>query len=196
MRTSDGRRVRDPEKTRAAIVEAVLGLAAEGQYFPTAAAVAERADVSPRSVFVHFADLDELAVAAARRQVERWMAHARPIAADRTLEERVDDLLAQRAKMYEVMTPIRRAGLVRESDSPGLRQVMAEGDAWFRADTAAAFAAELAADPRASAPGGLLDALDAAASWAAWDHLRSRRGLRPPAAVRAIKRVVLAVLAG
>jgi len=78
---------------------------------------------------------------------------------------------------------------------PGLRRVMADGDAWFRADTAAAFAAELAADPGAREPGGLLDALDAATSWAAWDHLRSRCGLQPPAAARALKRIVTALLA-
>jgi hypothetical protein len=96
--------------------------------------------------------------------------------------------------MYETMTPVRRGGLIREPESPGLHKVMTEGDAWFRADTAAVFAPELTQAPDANAAGGLLDALEAATSWASWDHLRSRRGLSKPAAARAIKRIVLALL--
>ena len=193
MATPDGRRVRDPERTRAAILDAVLELFAQGRYFPTSQQLAEQAGVAPRTIFVHFADLEELAVAGALRQAERWKAHARPIPPDLPLERRVDALLRQRATMYEIMTPVRRGGLIREPESPGLRKVMAEGDAWFRADTAAVFATELASAPDVA--GGLLDALEASTSWASWDHLRSRRGLSKAAASRAIKRTVLALLA-
>ena len=196
MATRDGRRIRDPERTRAAILDAVLELFAQGRYFPTAQQLAEQAGVAPRTIFVHFADLEELAVAGAQRQAKRWKAHARPIPPDWPLERRVDALLKQRASMYETMTPVRRGGLIREPESPGLHKVMAEGDAWFRADTAAVFAPELtqAPDADANVAGGLLDALEAATSWASWDHLRSRRGLSKPAATRAIKRMILALL--
>jgi hypothetical protein len=72
---------------------------------------------------------------------------------------------------------------------------MAEGDAWLREDTAAAFAPELTLAPDAGERGGLLDALETATSWAAWDHLRTRRGRGKAAAIRAIRRTVLALLA-
>ncbi|GEB55012.1 TetR/AcrR family transcriptional regulator [Streptomyces gardneri] len=189
-----GRRRRDPEWTYAALLDALLGLASESGREPTRKAIAERAGVSERTVFVHFADREALYVAAARRQAERWRAHAEPVPPAWETARKVAALVTQRGRMYEVMTPIRRIGLGLEPDSPGLRGVMAEGDAWFRADLAAVFAPELGRMPEAEEPGGPLDALEAASSWAAWDHLRSRRGLDEAAAGAAIARTVRALL--
>ncbi|MFI8513572.1 TetR/AcrR family transcriptional regulator [Streptomyces sp. NPDC085460] len=189
------RRRRDPEWTYAALIDALLTLVAESGREPTRKAIAERAGVSERTVFVHFADREALHVAAARRQAERWRAHAEPVPPDWATGRKVTALLAQRARMYEVMTPIRRIGLALEADSPGLREVMAAGDAWFRADLAEAFAPELDRAPDAAAPGGLLDALEGASSWAAWDHLRSRRGLGEADTLSALGRTLRALLA-
>ncbi|MEV6203968.1 TetR/AcrR family transcriptional regulator [Streptomyces sp. NPDC051771] len=188
------RRRRDPEWTYGALVDALLRLVAETGREPTRKAIAERAGVSERTVFVHFADREALYVAAARRQAERWRAHAEAVPPAWGTARKVTALLDQRGRMYEVMTPIRRIGLGLQPDSPGLREVMAAGDAWFRADLAAAFAPELAPVPGADAPGGLLDALDAASSWAAWDHLRARRGLDEAAARAALARTLRALL--
>ncbi|CAM5517126.1 hypothetical protein SNARM312S_01175 [Streptomyces narbonensis] len=189
-----GRRRRDPEWTSSALLDALLGLVSEEGREPTRKAIAERAGVSERTVFVHFADREALYVAAARRQAERWRAHAAPVPPAWDTARKVEALLAQRGRMYEVMTPIRRIGLGLEADSPGLHAVMAEGDAWFRADLAAVFAPELGRAPDAAEPGGLLDALEAASSWAAWDHLRSRRGLDEAAAAVAVGRTLRALL--
>ncbi|MFH9725838.1 TetR/AcrR family transcriptional regulator [Streptomyces sp. NPDC017254] len=189
-----GRRRRDPEWTSAALLDALLGLLSEAAQEPTRKAIAERAGVSERTVFVHFADREALYVAAARRQAERWLAHAEPVPPAWEAERKVGALLAQRSRMYEVMTPIRKIGLGLEPHSPGLRGVMAEGDAWFRADLAVMFAPELGRVPDAEAAGGLLDALEASSSWAVWDHLRSRRGLDEAAARAAIGRTLRALL--
>ncbi|MFF5973291.1 TetR/AcrR family transcriptional regulator [Streptomyces sp. NPDC012769] len=186
---------RDPERTHAVLVDALLELMAEEQAEPTRKAVAERAGVSERTVFVHFADREALHVAAAERQAERWRALAEPVPPEWATTRKVRALVAQRSRMYEVMTPIRKVGLGLEPTSPGLRRVMARGDAWFREDLAEIFAPELRRVPRARRPGGLLDALEAASSWAAWDHLRSRRGLDADDACSAVRRTLRALLA-
>ncbi|GAA1956582.1 TetR/AcrR family transcriptional regulator [Kitasatospora viridis] len=186
---------RDPEWTRAALVEALLELVGEGAPEPTRKQIADRAGVSERTAFVHFTDREAMYEAAARRQAERWQALAEPVKPAWATRRKVAALLAQRARMYELMSPIRRVGLALEPDSPALRQVMAEGDRWFRDDLALIFAPELAESPGAAEPGGLLDALDAACSWATWEHLRARRGLTPDDAVRALGRTLLALLA-
>jgi AcrR family transcriptional regulator len=188
------RRRRDPQWTYAVLVDALLELLAEGHGVPTGRAIAERAGVSQRTVFVHFADREALYVAAARRQAERWRALAEPpVAPELPSGPKVAALLAQRARMYELMTPIRVYGLALELDSPGLREVMRVGDDWFHADLARAFAPELAA--AAERGGELLAALDAAASWAAWHHLRARRDLTVDQAAAVLGRTLAALLA-
>jgi AcrR family transcriptional regulator len=188
--TESAPRRRDPAATRAAIIEASLECAAESGRVPTAREISERAGVAERTIFVHFSDLEQLREAAALRQRERWLALASPVDASWPVERRVEALVEQRARMYELMSPVRRVGLLEEHSSPALAEVMAEGDRWFLDDVAAAFAPEVAAEPEA----GLLDALDVAVSWASWDHLRSRRGLSVPETTSVLTRTLLALL--
>jgi AcrR family transcriptional regulator len=188
------RRRRNPERTRQAILDAALDLIAEAGRAPTAREVAVRAGIGERTLFYHFTDMEELRGAVALWQARRWGALARPVDPAWPRERRVDALLDQREQMYELMTPVRRVGLVEESSSSAIAAAMAEGDRWFRADVAAAFEPEVAARPDGSAAGGLLDALDAAVCWAAWNHLRQRRGLSVPQARRAIRTTLLALL--
>ena len=56
---ADGRLARG-QRTRANVAGALIALLREGDTEPTARAVAERAGVSLRLVFHHFADMDEL----------------------------------------------------------------------------------------------------------------------------------------
>ncbi len=192
--SAGARRRRDPERTHAVLVEALLDLVAEGEREPTRKAIAERAGVSERTVFVHFADREALYVTAAERQAERWQALAVEVPPDWTVQRKVKALLDQRSEMYEVMSPIRKVGLQLEPESPGLRRVMAAGDDWFREDLARVFAPQLAQVAGARRPGGLLDSLEAASGWAAWDHLRTRRGLDPAVARSALARTLRALL--
>ena len=61
--TSDGRRQRS-ERSQVAIVEAALTLISEERQVPTAQQIADRAGVSIRSFFRHFADMDALFLSA------------------------------------------------------------------------------------------------------------------------------------
>lgn len=175
-------------------MDALLDLVTEGERQPTGKAIAARAGVSERTVFVHFADREALFATAAERQAERWRALAEPVPPEWTTEGKVRALLAQRARMYEVMTPIRRVGLGLEPDSPVLHRIMTQGDAWLREDLTRIFGPELRRVSGARRPGGLLDSLEAASSWAAWDHLRARRGLDRTAARSAMGRTLRALL--
>ena len=66
---TDGRSARS-QRTRNAVVDALLDLNREGNLRPTAREIAERANVSLRSVYVHFDDLEDLFLAAAKRHAE------------------------------------------------------------------------------------------------------------------------------
>jgi len=161
------RRVRDPARTREAIAEALLDLLEDGGRVPTAESIAARAGVSRRSVFAHFADLDELYVVSSRLQIERLHAASTTIDAQLPFAERVEAFVAQRERVYQTMTPVRRMALAAAPASPVLAESIDRADAWLREQLAEAFAPELAG----GAP-GLLDEVDAAVSWAAWYHLR------------------------
>jgi len=169
----DGRTLRSL-RTRTAVVDALLELIDEGDLRPPAPRIAERAGVSLRSVFQHFRDLEALFAIAADRQLERIVALARPLPADGELGARLDALVDQRARIFEAMTPVRRASLVQEPFSPQAVEARDRILALARADLERAFARELATAPD---PARLLHALDAASSWQVWESLRNHQGL-------------------
>jgi AcrR family transcriptional regulator len=133
---------------------------------PTAAAIATRAGVSRRSVFVHFSDMDELYVAAGQSQAERLLATVETISPDLPLPERISRFVGQLERVYETMTPVRRVALAA-SASGVVSGLINEADEWLRGMLGEVFEAEFAGrDPL------LPDIVDAAVSWGAWYHLR------------------------
>jgi TetR/AcrR family transcriptional regulator, regulator of autoinduction and epiphytic fitness len=190
----DGRTVR-AERTRQALVDALLALLYEGQLRPTAEQIAERAGVSERSLFQHFADREVLYQAVAVQQYERHIGPTlEPIDVSLPLEERIDAFVEQRARLLETVTPVRRAALLLEPDS----EVVAGWLQSFRRQKAReverVFRAEL---DRLGPPerGVLLAALAAASAWTFWESLRAHQRLsvdRSRAAMRATLAALLA----
>ena len=84
----DGRTVR-AERTRQALVDALLALLYEGEVQPTAERISARAGVSERSLFQHFADREALYQAVAVQQYERIVPTLDPIDVSLPLEERI-----------------------------------------------------------------------------------------------------------
>lgn len=158
-------RSRDPQQTRRVITEAFLDLVRETGRAPTADAIAARSGVSRRSVFVHFADLDELHVAAGRLQGERLRSVVEPVDAALPLRQRIDGLVDQLERVYETMTPVRRVALA--SRSTVVSALIDDADAWIRRMLQRVFAAELEWHGAR-----LLPILEAAVSWGAWYQLR------------------------
>lgn len=189
---TDGR-TRRSLRTHEAIVDATIGLLEDGDLRPTAPRVAERAQVSVRSVFQHFDDLESLHASVAERLVERVAALVLPVDPELPLEVRLDRFVRQRAVLLEAVTPIRRAADVHGPFSTEITARLRAGQAFLREEVVHTFDPELSVAGQAR--DDLLDCLDAAMSWWTWEGLRSGLGRSQADAERVMRRLASAALA-
>lgn len=189
---ADGRRARS-ERTRMAIVDALLALLAEGHPRPPAERIAERAGISRRALFNHFRDVEDLLAAAAERRIAQIVPTLRPLPVTGSLAERAAEVAAILCELYERVAPVRRAGLLAEPESKVIAERMQTARSWHRAAIEATFARELAAhpEPRRRELGAVLAALT---SFTLWDELTSRQQLSPAETTEAMRRQILATL--
>ena len=103
----DGRTLRS-ERTHKRIIDAVIQLVEEGNPHLRTAEIAERAEVSVRSIFQHFPDLEALYLSVADAQLRGILADLQPVRTDGDLEERVAALVSERAKLSERTLPMRK----------------------------------------------------------------------------------------
>ncbi|MFJ1705041.1 TetR/AcrR family transcriptional regulator [Kitasatospora sp. NPDC088346] len=188
----DGRTERG-RQSRERIADAMLSLLDEGcSHFP-AERVAERAGVSRRLVFHHFADMAQLVDVAVARRLDQLTAqvHPLPTAGPRAL--RVAALVEQRARVLEGLTPTRLAIMRLENPSERVRQVVGQLMEFARLRLAQIFAEELDRLPDGRRT-DLLNALDAVTTWSAWYHWRSS-GLDTGAAQHTMAATVHVLLA-
>lgn len=190
---TDGRTLRSL-RTREAIVDATIALLELGDLRPTAPRVAQQAEVSVRSVFQHFDDLETLHAAVAKRLVERVAVLVFPVDPTLPLDDRLDQFVRQRAILLEAVTPIRRAAEVHGPFSAEITARLRDGQGFLRAELAHTFAPEL--DREDADRDDLLDSLDAVLSWNTWEGLRVGRGRDQATAERVMRRLAAAVLAG
>lgn len=191
-RRRDGRTVR-AERTRQALVDALLGLLDSGVLSPTAAAIAERAGVSERSLFQHFPDREALFEAVARQQYERVMPTLRPVDASLTLAERIDQFTRQRARLYELIGGVRRAALLIEHESPAVAGWLTTARRAKAAEAERVFRRELEAIPPDERE-PLRAALVAVCAWTAWDSWRTHQRLGVSRARAAMAAAIRALL--
>ena len=188
----DGRVAR-AMRTKVAVVDAMLSLIAEGDLRPTAPRIAERAGVSLRSVFQHFDDMEALLATAAARAVAQVRELVVPLPDRGTRGERIDAWVGQRARLYEAITPMRRAAALAEPFSPGLRALRDRAHAFNRLELERLFHDELGRLPvpeRAE----VIEAVEAGTIWESWEHLRTRSGLSKAAARRVFFRTLEALI--
>lgn len=116
----DGRRLRSA-RTKQLIIEAYLALLREKQEIPTAAAIAERAGYSVRSVFERFPDLHALRVAATDFAFTQGAAQAlaRGVSGDR--HSRIVSHVETRSQICEEWLPLWRALNANQGDSAELK---------------------------------------------------------------------------
>jgi TetR/AcrR family transcriptional regulator, regulator of autoinduction and epiphytic fitness len=171
----DGRTVR-AQRTRQALVDALLGLLDAGELSPTAAEIAGRAGVSERSLFQHFPDREALFEAVARQQYERVMPTLQPVDASLPLDQRIDQFTRQRARLYEMIGGVRRAALLIEHESPSVAGWLTTARRAKAAEVERVFRRELEAIPGDERE-PLRAALIAVCAWPAWDNWRTHQRL-------------------
>ncbi len=188
----DGRRLRSV-RTRAAIVEALLSLLEEGELKPTAPQIAERAEVSLRTVFQHFAEVEVLFAAVSERQIERIARDYVLIDPDLPLAERVDAFVHQRCKALELVTPVARAAHLKEPFAPAVHAEIQKLRDLNREELGTTFARELdALDPADKSV--LLPGMEALAGWRMWESLRADTGLGVDEATAVVRYQLRALL--
>jgi len=183
----DGRRRRALD-SRARIVAAMLALIQGGDLSPSAEAVAAQAGVGLRTVFRHFADMEQLYLEMTAVMEAELRAVADQPFVGRTWRERVLELIPRRGGVFEAITPFRRAADARRHTSVVLQELHDR------------LAGALRQILRAQVPKSLADdalrfeALDLLLSFEAWDRLRRDQHLSPAAARAALDGAVRALI--
>jgi TetR/AcrR family transcriptional regulator of autoinduction and epiphytic fitness len=188
----DGRVAR-AVRTHAAIIEALVAVLAEGDLQPTAERIAERAGVSLRTVYQHFPDRQALHKAVAERQWREVGKVIEIISSDLPLAERIDRLVAQRARIWEIVTPVRRVALLNAPFQPEIADEIARARAVTRDGVERLFAQELGSLPTGDRT-EVLEALNVAAEWPTWETLRAHQGLGIDEAQAIVRRMLRALL--
>jgi AcrR family transcriptional regulator len=184
------RRVRNMD----VVVNAVLGLLAEGRGWPSAADIAARAGLSERSVYRYYDDLDSLARAAVETQTSRNDHHFQPLEVPEGagLDERIDRLVEHRTAMFELVGAVVHAARARSGLHSAIAEALELRRRQLRAQLAALFAPELEA---AAGSDDLLAALEVVTGFEALQILRVDQGRSAARANRIVRRAVAALLA-
>ena len=190
----DGRRLRS-ERSRDAVIDALLGLYEAGVIRPSVAAIAEASGVSERSVFRHFTDLEDLAATAIERQFALVAPYFEPPSGDGDLARRVDAIVEHRVALAARMHHLARAASYHSVSSPTIAATVAQRRRHLRSQVETQFAPELRrrrSRPRAR----LLAQLDQTLSLEALDYLGDPTGggLDPRDLRLAVRSQVAAVL--
>ncbi len=182
----DGRVVRS-DRNRQAIIDALIELVGNGNLQPTAEQLAEQAGFSTRTVFRHFSDLEHLFA----HMGERMRAELAPIVEKEVpkgdMARRVNDVVELRCRVYERLAPYIHAGDIQLWRSPTIR---AQRES-MRHDLNVELLRWLPEMEHATSD--LVDAINMATSFGAWDSLRGLQGLSHARAFGATKRTVLAL---
>jgi len=194
LEARDGRQSRTA-RSRLAICEACLDLVREGVLQPSAEQIADRAGVSRRSVFNHFADLAELYDAVVEVGMERAAPLLEEISVDQPVARRVEEFVRIRSTFLEAAAPFTRALTAQALVGPAADQAARVARNALRRqhqEIERLFARELASLAAADRS-EILEALSTASSPLQWEVLRRSRG-NSIARARAVLRRTLSAL--
>ena len=188
----DGRVLRG-QRTREAVIDALLELHAEGNLTPTIEQIAERVGRTTRAIYQHFQDKEAFAAAIGERQLrthgELFRAH--PVEGD--LPQRISGITGHRAELFEAVAPARRSALVRLHASPELQKQQTGLAAHLRDQVAKTFEPELS-ELDVDAAADTLELLDLHTSWDTWERLRTWQGLSADRAKQLVSALITQAL--
>lgn len=183
----DGRSARRV-RTRARIIAALRDLVVEGQARPTAESIAQRVEVSLRTIYQHFSDLNDLFSGFAAESLRSAQSSAAPphvategggadvTSASGHLEARIASVVLQRDRLYADIGASARLAFALENESAEVAQALQAIRNRLREDVTETFAAELAS-VAACERDERLEACMALLSFSSYDLLRVRQGL-------------------
>ena len=145
MTVADGRHARR-ERNRLAVVDAMLKLYKQGNLDPSSDQIAERAGLSPRSLFRYFDDIDDLVRVAVARHHERMspLAELDTTSSD-SLDERIRRLVAQRMRLFDAIGSVGTVARVRAPFQPLIAAELLKARKLWRLQLRQLFAPELRA---------------------------------------------------
>ncbi|NIR35272.1 MAG: TetR/AcrR family transcriptional regulator [Actinobacteria bacterium] len=176
------------------VLDAVLEMFAEEAMFPTIEQAATRSGLSLRSLYRYFADPGELLEAAIKRSDQIAVGLSRLHAVGRgPLEDRIEDFVTMRLKLYDGIGPVYRATLANAARLPRVRDELAKNRNAMREQFELQFGTELAGLKSAErdaaiTAGDLLTQLESI------DYLRRHRQLSVGEARAALRAALLALL--
>lgn len=190
----DGRSARR-QRGRAAAVQAVVELFDTGELRPSADEVCRRAGVSSASLFRYFRTLDELYRAAFDEQIARATALARmEDLSDLSTSERIERFVAGRLDVYEVTVGVGRMARARAVDHADIDRALGRARARWLRQVLIVFRPELDRVDPAEVPSRAA-AIDAVASFEAWDLLVGARAVSRHEVERSWTTAIAALLA-
>ncbi|MGB1139993.1 MAG: TetR/AcrR family transcriptional regulator [Halioglobus sp.] len=175
----DGRRLRS-ERSRSAIIDAMVALQDEGILVPTAQQVAERSGINIRSLFRHFEDMEALFKAADVYLRDSYEAPFLGGDREGTLDERIEHAVERHAAAYEkvgnmvlsTQAQMWRYETLRKNYARNQRGLRKDLDDWL---------SELK-----DCPPWRREAIDAIASFEMWHRLRFHQGQSRKAAIQIV----------
>jgi AcrR family transcriptional regulator len=167
----DGRRRRG-EDNRARIIKALLELILDGDYTPSAEQVAMRADVSLRTVFRHFEDMDRLyREIASPLEAELRQLAKKPFTANHW-QGRILEMVDRRSQVFETLAPYWHAANAHRRRS----EQLAQDGRRFATALREILTHNLPVELRET---DLIETLDVLLSIQTWLRLREEQGLSP-----------------
>jgi TetR/AcrR family transcriptional regulator of autoinduction and epiphytic fitness len=187
----DGRHARS-ERSRQAMVDALLDLMREGTLRPSSAQIAERAGVTQRTLFNQFGDMDSLVTAVAARQVQRFL-ELQPKAGAGTTEQRVSSYCDGLQLLLDETMHVRWAVVTSPNPTWTGAGVVRGALDFTRKQLREAFAAELEQLEVATRE-EVLDALELETDPVVWRMRRLQQELSSAEARNVVERTMLAIL--
>ncbi len=169
----DGR-VKRRVLTRKRIIDGLRALVAEGNPRPTADQIAKRAEVSLRSIYQHFSDLDDLFAELAKQSLSPSGDSERVVTG--SLTQRIEQVVEQRDRYYDEIQDSAQLALRLEASSDEVARAVRAVRRELRQQVSVAFEAELCAFPESERE-DRLEACIVALSFSTYELLRTHHGL-------------------